>query len=140
QLLSVSPRAEMERVSQVLQLPVVIKRSRPLFFEPQPLQKLDFLVGSIIAERAILEELLKARLYDERLLRFALDELKSLQVPQSQSAVENNFHPEGLEINVPGFNQRIEKRHKVFNRHFEDIRIQELENGDPHVFVASVAH
>ena len=48
----------MKRVSQVLQLPIIVKRSRPLLFEPQPLQKLDFLVRGIAAERTILEELL----------------------------------------------------------------------------------
>ena len=48
----------MERVSEVLQLPVIIEGSRPFFLEPQLLQKLDFLLGGIAAEGSILKEVL----------------------------------------------------------------------------------
>lgn len=74
----------MQRVSQVLQLPVIIKRSQPPSFQPYPLQKLDFLVAGIPAERRILEELLKAWLSVEGSIRFAPNEFKSLQAPKSQ--------------------------------------------------------
>jgi hypothetical protein len=39
----------MQRVPEVLQLAVIIKRCRPPSVEPQPLQKLDFLLGGITA-------------------------------------------------------------------------------------------
>ena len=77
----------MERVSQILQLPIIVEWSWPPLYEPQPFQKLDFLAGGIAAERSILEELLKARLYVEGPLRFPFDELKSPRAPKSQSAV-----------------------------------------------------
>jgi len=77
----------MKRVSQVLQLPVIIKRSRPPFFEPQPLQELDFLLGSIAAEGRIPEELLEPRLFDESRVGFLLNKLKFLRLPGGYSPV-----------------------------------------------------
>ena len=129
----------MKRVSQVLQLPVVVKRSWPPVFEPQPLQKSDFLTRGISAERDILEEFLQAWFCVEGRARFPLDELKSLQVSKRQSAAQDNFHSKRLEVYVPGFDQWIQKGYAAFNRYLKDVRIQELENGDTHTFVASIA-
>ena len=56
-----------------------------------------------------------------------------------QSAVQDDFHAEGLEVDVPGFDQRIQERDTVLNRHVEDIRVQELENHYPHLLIASIA-
>ena len=55
-------RAKMQRVSEVLQLPIIIERRRPLALEPQPLEEVDFLLRRIAAEGRVLEEGLKPRL------------------------------------------------------------------------------
>src|SRR2546429_5190819 len=40
---------------------------------------------------------------------FPFNKLKSPGVPRSQAAVQNNLHSKRGEIDVPGFNQRIQK-------------------------------
>ena len=77
----------MKRVSQVLQLPVIIKRSRPPFFEPQPLQELDFLLGSIAAEGRIPAELFEPRLFVKSWFGFLFNKIKFLRVPWGYSPV-----------------------------------------------------
>src|SRR5439155_25348821 len=47
---------KMERVSQVLQFPVIVERGRPFSREFQLLEKLDFLRGRIAPQKAILKE------------------------------------------------------------------------------------
>jgi hypothetical protein len=58
----------MQRVPEVLELPVVIQGRRPLALEPQPLEKLDFLLGRRAAEGSILKESVESRLFDEKLV------------------------------------------------------------------------
>ncbi len=41
---------KMQRISEILQLPVIVEWRRPLLLEPQPLQKLDLLLGRIPTE------------------------------------------------------------------------------------------
>jgi len=77
----------MKRVSQVLQLPVIIKRSRPPFFEPQPLQELDLLLGSIAAEGRIPEELFEPRLFVKRWFGLLFNKIEFLRVPWGYSPV-----------------------------------------------------
>ena len=60
----------MERVSEVLQLPVIIEGSRPLSAESQFLQKRDFLLGRIAAEGRISKKVFEPRLFIERLFGF----------------------------------------------------------------------
>src|SRR5690348_249567 len=79
--------AKMERVSEVLQLPVVVEGTRPLALELQPLEKLDFLRGRRAAERRIPKEFLEPRLFHEVLFGFQFDKLKLLNVPSDQSVV-----------------------------------------------------
>src|SRR5712691_4694770 len=55
-----------------------------------------------------------------------------------QSPVQYDFQRKGLEINVPALNQRIKECDAVFDRHLEDIRIQEFENRDPRLFIAAL--
>src|SRR2546425_700245 len=43
------------------------------------------------------------------------------------------------EVDIPGFDQRIQKGNAVFNGHIESIRVQELENADSHRFIALAA-
>ena len=75
--------AEMERVSEVLQFPVIIEWVGPLSLESQFLQKLDFLLTSIAAEGSITKEFFQSRLFAKRLFRFAFNKLKLLNVPWS---------------------------------------------------------
>src|SRR5213594_3148853 len=51
--------AKMERVSEVLQLPVIVEGRRPRVLEPQLLEKLDFLRSRGAAEGRILKEFLE---------------------------------------------------------------------------------
>src|SRR2546427_3971726 len=83
--------AKMERVSEVLHLPVIVEGRRPLTQELQPLEKLDFLRGRRAAEGRILQERLEPGLFDEVLFGLELDELKLLHVPGDKSVIENDF-------------------------------------------------
>src|SRR6266516_845665 len=120
--------AKMERVSEVLQLPVIIEGRRPLALELQPLEKLHFLRGRRAAERRILKEFLEPGLFDEVLFGLELDELKLLHVPGDQSVIENDFQSKGREVDVPRFDQRIQERVAVLDGHMKDVRIEELEH------------
>jgi hypothetical protein len=53
----------MERISQALQLPVVVERGWPVSCECELLEKLDFLRGRIARQRWILQEGLEPRLF-----------------------------------------------------------------------------
>src|SRR2546422_3807656 len=59
-------RAKMQRVPEVLPLPVVVQGGRPRVFEPQLLEKLDFLRGRRAAEGRVLKEFLEPRLLDRK--------------------------------------------------------------------------
>src|SRR2546422_8409510 len=84
----------MERVSEVLQLPVIVEGRRPLALELQPLEKLDFLRGRRAAERRILEEFLEPGLLADRLFGFPLDKLESLRLPWDDAVVQDNLQTE----------------------------------------------
>jgi hypothetical protein len=53
---------EVEWISEVLQFPIIIERGRPLSLEPQLLQELDFVLGSIAAEGTVPKEFLEPSL------------------------------------------------------------------------------
>src|SRR5712671_1255463 len=93
--LSWSVWVEMQLISQVLQLSIVIDRGRMLSAEPQGLQKLHLFLRRASAERPILEEMFQARLDHERLLRPLFHKLESPQAPGSQTAVQYHFHGKG---------------------------------------------
>ena len=76
----------MERVPEVLQLPVIVEGRRPLALELQPLEKLDFLRGRRAAERRILKEFLEPGLFDEVLFGFQFDKLKFLYAHRGRGA------------------------------------------------------
>ena len=42
--------AKMQRISEILQFPVIVERRRPLSVEPQPFEKFDFLLRHSTAE------------------------------------------------------------------------------------------
>ena len=77
----------MERVPQVLQFPVIVKRCGSLAREPQRLQKFDLLSRHIPAERRILQERLKAWLSVHRGGRLPFHELDLPQVLWREAAV-----------------------------------------------------
>src|SRR5712691_12137541 len=93
----------MQRVPEALQLPVIIQGRRPLALEPQPLEKLDFLLGRRAAEGSILKESVEPRLFDEKLVGFPLDKRKVLHMSSDHSGVQNNFQSERREVDIPGF-------------------------------------
>src|SRR5213596_2747904 len=127
----------MERVSEVLQLPVIVEGRRPLALELQPLEKRDFLRGRRTAERRILKEFLEPGLFADRLVGFPLDKLESLRLSWDDAVVEDNLQTERRKVDVPGFNQRIQERDAVLSGHVEDVRIEELEHDDPHLLIAA---
>src|SRR3989475_11851254 len=129
---------KMERVSQVLQFPVIVEGRWPFSRESQLLEKLDFLVGRIAPQRGIPEEGLEPWFFADRWAGFPFDELEFLRVSGRQAAVQHYLHPERREIDVPRFDQRTEKRDAVFDREVEDIRLQELEHDDSRLLVTSV--
>src|SRR5690242_851020 len=131
--------AKMERVPEVLQLSVIVERRRSFTLELQPLEKLDFLRGRRAAQGRILKEPLESRLFDEVLFGFQFDKLKLLHVPSDQSVIEDDFQSKRRQVDVPGFNHRIQERNAVFNGHMEDIRLEELEHEYAHRFVAAAA-
>src|SRR4030095_1034830 len=73
-------RAEMQRISEVLQLPIIIEGCRPLALKPQPLEEIDFLLRRIAAEGPILEEGLQPRLLVARFFGGPFKKRKFLQV------------------------------------------------------------
>src|SRR5690242_3626205 len=129
----------MKGVPEVLQLAVIIERRRPPSVEPQPLEKLDFLLGGIAAEGGILEELFQTWLTLDNRLRLLFYILESLDSLEGQPAVQHDFYAKGFEVDVPRLDQRIEKRDAIFDRYMEDICIQKLENHHPHFLIASLA-
>src|SRR5712664_4579948 len=129
--------AKMERVSEALQLPVIVEGRRPLALELQPLEKRHFLRGRRAAERRILKEFLEPGLFADRLYGFPLDKLESLRLPWDDAVVEDNRQTERRKVDVPGFNQRIQERDAVLCGDVEDVRIEELEHDDPHLLIAA---
>jgi len=77
----------MERVSEVLQLPVIVEGRRPRVLEPQLLEKLDFLCGRGAAEGRILKEFLESWLFADGRFGFPLDKLESLRLPWDDAVV-----------------------------------------------------
>src|SRR2546425_1869897 len=79
--------AKMERISEVLQLPVIVEGRRPRVLEPQPLEKRNFLRGCGAAERRILKEFLEPRFFADGRFGFPLDKLESLRLPGDDAMV-----------------------------------------------------
>src|SRR5439155_8987136 len=128
---------KMERISEVLQRPVIVERRGPRVLEPQLLEKLAFLRGRGAAEGRILKEFLEPRLFADGLVGFPLDKLESPRLPWDDAVVQDNLQTERREVDVPGFNQRFQERNAVLTGHVEDVRIEELEHDDAHLFIAA---
>src|SRR5207248_10283522 len=119
--------ATMAPFSEALQLPVIVERRRPLVLELQPLEKRDFLRGRRAAEGRILQEFFEPRLVADRLCDFLFDNSESLRLPGDDAVVQDNLQTERRQVDVPGFNQRVQERDAILSGHVEDVRIEELE-------------
>jgi hypothetical protein len=60
-------------------------------------------------------------------------------LPRDQATIQDDLDPESREVDVPGLDQQIQKPDATFIRNVQDTGIQELENADAHVHIASVA-
>ena len=77
----------MERISDVLQRPVIIERRRSFSPEFQLPEKGDFLFGYIVAEGRILQEFRQPWLFVERLFVFPFHKRKFLHGLRGQPAI-----------------------------------------------------
>lgn len=77
----------MERVSEALQLSIIIKWGWASLLESQASEKDDFLFSRIAAEGSILKEFREAGFWVEGGLRFLFHKLEFLRVPRGHSPV-----------------------------------------------------
>ena len=106
----------MERIAQALQFPIVVHLRRPIAGKGQLLEKRELFSRHVAAQSRILEKLAKPGLLVDRRRVLSFDELESLRVSARQSTVQDDFHAEGRQVDIPGLDQRIEKRHAVIRR------------------------
>ena len=62
-----------------------------------------------------------------------------MRIPWGQSPIQDDFHTEAGKVDIPGFNQRVQKGDAIFCGQVEDIGVQELEDEDPHLLIAAPA-
>src|ERR1700722_4642453 len=131
--------AEVHRIAEVLQFPVVIDGERSLPFELERFQKLDFVLGGVAAQGLISEKLSEAGFHRNRRLGSLFHKFESPEVPRSHSAVEPDFHIERIQLDIPALNQNIEKRNRALDRRREDIRMQQLAGHCLHLLLGPLA-
>src|SRR5207244_4564759 len=76
-------------------------------------------------------------LSSRRLFGAPLDKRESPRPPWDDAVIQDNLQTERRQVDVPGFNQRIQERDAVLSGHLEDVRIEELEHDDPHLFISA---
>src|SRR5437588_11956091 len=106
--------------------------------EPPALQEIGFFLRCGPPQWLAPEEFFWARLFLD-LSSFPFDKLEFLCIIRNKSPVQDDFHAEGREIDIPGFDQGIQEGNAVLDGHVEDIRVEELEDADPHRFITSAA-
>ena len=79
--------AKMQRISEVLQFPVIVERRGPLSLEPQAFQEFDLRSSCMTTERGILKELGESWFRLERFAGLPFNKLKPLRVSRGESAV-----------------------------------------------------
>ena len=105
---------KMQRVPEVLQLSVIVERARPLSLEPEPSWEFNLVSSYMTAKRSILKEFCESRLVLWREPGFSFDELESLRVSRDEPVIQHKSNTETREIDVPGFEQRVEERNAAF--------------------------
>src|SRR5271157_4200719 len=113
---------EMQGISKVLQFAVVKEWSGVSPPKSESLEELDFFRGSSGTQRSLLKEFLQPPLLIASTLRL-FNERKLLNVPRGHSAVQNDLKAESCKVNVPEFNQGIQERDAILDRHIEDVCI-----------------
>ena len=103
----------MQRVSQILQLAVVVAGDRQSAPELQRFEKLDLVFCRTATQGGILEERLESRFFAGRCDSFPFHELESFGVFGRQAPISTQSPSRTAQVDVPGFNQRIEKRRAV---------------------------
>src|SRR3954469_20850204 len=133
------PRLKVECVSEILYLPVVVKRRRPLAVELEPLEKGDLFIGRVAPERRVVQELMKTGLFDRLIVGFLLDKFESPDVARDDTVVQDDVQGKGRQVDAPGFDQRIKERDAMLGGEVEDVGVEELQHDHPGLFVAPVA-
>src|SRR5207237_5961415 len=62
-----------------------------------------------------------------------------LQVRPSDSAIQDDHQAKRSEIDIPRYDQWIQQSDATFRGYVEHVRVQEFEDGDAHLFIASIA-
>src|SRR5258706_16402848 len=101
---------KMKVNSQVLQLPIVIKRSWPFSFDPQASQELDLMWSGIAGQRRVLKKFPKPRFF-LRLVGLCLNVFEFLGISRRKSPAQCNLHSESYEVDIPELNERLQKGH-----------------------------
>src|SRR5579883_1023940 len=86
----------------------------------------------------MLQELLEAWLFFRADI-FLFHKLKFFCVAWNESPIQYDFHAKGRQVDIPRFDQRVQKRSAVLNRDVKGIRVQELEDAYAHRFIALAA-
>src|SRR5512143_759674 len=105
----------MQRVSQVLQFPVIIECSGPSLLESQLLQELDLFPGSFAIEGRILEEFFEPWLFFKGWLRLFFNKLEPLGLSRGNSPVQDDLHTESRQVHGPGLNETTQEGNAVIN-------------------------
>src|SRR5580658_46371 len=104
---------KVERIAQVLQLSIIIQRSGMPAWDMQRLEEFDLPLGSIAAQRLVVEELFEARFQCERLRWLLFCKLKPHAAARRRPPIHDNFHGESHQVHIPGMDDRIEERDAI---------------------------
>src|SRR3984893_12415884 len=128
----------MEGVSQVLQFAVIIERSWPFSFDSQTAQEFDFMRRGIAGQRRVLKKFPEPGFF-VRLIGLSLYIREFPGISRRESPAQRNLHSEGCQVDIPGLNERLQKRDTVLIRQVEYICVQKLKNVDSRLLVCPAA-
>src|ERR1700676_770874 len=130
---------KVQRVAEALQFAVVVERGWAVVLELEALEEVDFFAGGIGAHCRNGEKFVKARFFGGKGVRLHFDKLKFHELRGSKALIQDDFHGEGLEVDVPGVDQGIEESGAMVDGDVEDVGIEEFENDGAHFFVGALA-
>src|SRR5689334_6531935 len=125
----------MKGISQVLQLSVIVERAGPSAPKSKGFEKFDFFFCGVAAHGGVLNEFLEPALLLYGPTRFDFNVMEPHQLRRRQPPVQDNFHLESFQIDIPQINKWVKKRNAMIGRDVENVRIQKLESACPHFFV-----